>query len=102
MLIIFKCKGAADIHMFSEQAEPILAIVGKSLEPAQAPRGIITAGEAAAALERLRAAASDAKPRPGERDAEGSLPLTLSQRAFPLIGMLERAAAKKLDIVWGV
>jgi hypothetical protein len=105
MLITFKSKGAGDIQMFAEHAEQILQIIGKSLDPATAPRGIITAAQAPAALAALRAAADAARSTAApasDVDAQGRPRVSLAQRAFPLISMLERAASKGLDIVWGV
>jgi hypothetical protein len=105
MLITFKSKGAGDLHMFGEHAEQILATVGKSLEPANAPKGIITAAEAPAALARLREAANasrSANQVGAEDSADSSAPIDLAQRAFPFIALLERAVARQVDIVWGV
>ena len=42
MLVTFKSMAAADVPMYAEHAKLLLAIVGKSLEPESAPRGIIT------------------------------------------------------------
>lgn len=109
MLITFKSRAAADVPMYAEHAKTLLAVIGKSLEPESAPRGIVTAADAPAALAKLRAAAdasrraekesgaSDREPEPGI-----PLPVGLAQRAFPLIEMLERAAEEGRDVVWGV
>jgi len=106
MLIIFKSKAAADIPMYAEHAKVLLALVGKSLEPESAPRGIITAAEAPGALARLKAAADAARRSDQDhaRDDEPGrpIPVGLAQRAFPLIDMLDRAVADGRDVVWGV
>lgn len=109
MLVTFKSKAAADVPMYAEHAKLLLAIVGKSLEPESAPRGIITVGDVPAALAKLKSAA-DASRRTqkdhadGQRDEEPeqAISVGLAQRAFPLIEMLERAAKDQRDIVWGV
>ena len=107
MLVTFKSKAAADVPMYAEHAKMLLAVVGKSLEPESAPKGIITAADVPAALARLKAAA-DASRRTekenGQRDDEPgrAISVGLAQRAFPLIDMLERAAKDQRDIVWGV
>ena len=109
MLITFKSKAAADVPMYAEHAKMLLAVVGKSLEPESAPRGIIVAADVPAALTRLKADA-DASRRTAreradrQRDDEPGQAITvgLAQRAFPLIDMLERAARDGRDIVWGV
>jgi len=112
MLVTFKSKAAADIPMYPEHAKMLLAVVGKPFEPESAPQGIITAAEAPAALVKLKAAA-DASRRTAKDAADGAqnaaddqpgqaISVSLAQRAFPLIDMLERAVKDKRDIVWGV
>jgi hypothetical protein len=106
MLITFKSKATADVPMYAENAKVLLAIVGKSLEPESAPRGIITAAEAPDALARLKAAAEASRQneRGAPRDEEPgqAISVGLAQRAFPLIDMLARAAKDGRDVVWGV
>jgi hypothetical protein len=109
MLVTFKSKAAADIPMYPEHAKMLLSIVGKSFEPESAPRGIITAAEAPAALAKLKAAA-DASRRTDKEHTQNAtddepgqaISVGLAQRAFPLIDMLERAARDQRDVVWGV
>ncbi len=107
MLVTFKSRAAADVPMYAENAKMLLSLIGKSLEPESAPKGIIVAADVPAALARLKAAA-DASRRTekdtGQRDDEPgrATPVGLAQRAFPLIDMLERAAKEGRDIVWGV
>jgi hypothetical protein len=106
MLITFKSKAAGDVPMYAEHAKILLAVVGKSLEPEAAPRGIITAAEAPAALAKLKAAAEAARrtDQDSARDDEPGRPIAvgLAQRAFPLIEMLDRAVQDGRDVVWGV
>ena len=106
MLVTFKSKAAADVPMYAEHAKALLAIVGKSLEPADAPRGIITAADVPAALAKLKAAADaskrDEKNRPRDEEPGTPIAVGLAQRAFPLIDMLTRAASESRDVVWGV
>jgi hypothetical protein len=104
MLITFKSKAAGDIPMFPEHASQLLAVIGKKLEPESSPRGIITAAEVPAALAKLKAAAdtSRAEQRASQDLPDAHLSVSLAQRAFPLIEMLERAEKKSADIVWGV
>jgi hypothetical protein len=107
MIITFKSKGAGDVRMFGEHAGEILALVGKALDPQSAPRGIITAAEAPAALAQLRTAlaasgGAPSAPAPAKDDADAASAVSLAQRAFPIVALLERAVAKKTDIVWGV
>lgn len=109
MLVTFKSKAAADVPMYAEHAKMLLSLIGKSLEPESAPRGIIVAADVPAALEKLRAAADTSRRTDRERadasrndEPAQTVPVGLAQRAFPLIDMLERAARDQRDIVWGV
>jgi Domain of unknown function (DUF1840) len=106
MLVTFKSKAAGDVPMYAEHAQALLAVVGKSLEPADAPRGIITAADVPSALAKLKAAADasrrDDKSRPSDDEPGTPITVSLAQRAFPLIEMLERAAKENRDVVWGV
>ena len=107
MLVTFKSKAAADVPMYLENAKALLDILGKPLEPAANPKGIITAEDVPAALAKLKAAADASK---ADQKATGTLeddkgqPLSvgLAQRACPLIDMLERAAKDRREVVWGV
>lgn len=106
MLVTFKSKAAADVPMYPEHAKLLLSMVGKSLEPESAPKGIITAAEVPAALARLKSASEAARRTDKEKTTDEEpgqpLPVGLAQRAFPLIEMLERAARDQRDVVWGV
>lgn len=108
MLVTFKSKAAADVPMYAEHAQMLLTLVGKSLEPQSAPKGIITAAEVPGALATLKSAADSSrrseKSKDDRDDDHGDRPLSvgLAQRAFPLIDMLERAAKDGRDVVWGV
>lgn len=96
--------------MFAETARRIFDIIGK----AEAPRGVIAAEQVPAALARLVAAVDEEKEqlrraqqerdeaeRRGERPP-AETPVTLGQRAFPLIEMLRAAQKKQVDVTWGV
>ena len=110
-LVVFRSKAAGEIFMFAETAQRMLQIVGK----ADAPRGVIRSEEIDAALERLvgaveseRAALSQARlrreneDRAGQQGADSLPPITLGQRAFPLIEMLRAASRKSVDVTWGI
>ena len=112
MLVTFKSSASGNVHMYAEHAKVLLAAIGKSLEPVEAPRGIIAAADVPAALAKLKSAVDASKrgdAKSGDRSAEknadqtdGAISVGLAQRAFPLIDMLERAARENADIVWGV
>jgi hypothetical protein len=110
-LVVFRSKAAAEIFMFAETAQRMLQIVGKS----DGPRGVIRADEVDAALKSLLAAvesektalrearsAHEADERAGQASADRLPPITLGQRAFPLIEMLRAASRKRVDVTWGI
>jgi len=109
-LVVFRSKAAGEIYMFAETAHRLLDIIGK----ADSPRGVITAEQVADAVARLVAAVDAEKAqqtesahereeaqRRGETAAKEQ-PITLGQRAFPLIEMLRAAAKRNVDVTWGV
>lgn len=119
MLITFKSKAAADILMYEEHARRLLDILGKDVK-----RGIITAAETGAAIQKLEAEIEAERRR--EHDAEeearrqaqalgqdkedvdenlerhAAKTVTFSARAYPLLEMLRAAHAAGRDVVWGV
>lgn len=109
-LVVFRSKAAAEIYMFPETAYRLLQII----EKADSPKGVITADDVPDALAKLvaavdaeKAAAADAARDREAADRRGDpahaqQPVTLSQRAFPLIEMLRLAAKRKADVTWGV
>jgi uncharacterized protein DUF1840 len=109
-LVVFRSKAAAEIFMFAETAQRLLQIIGKQ----QGARGVIRAEEAADALHRLLDAVEQEKAelrqerarreqdeRAGNAHREQA-PITLAQRAFPLIEMLRAAQRKQVDVTWGI
>lgn len=108
-LVVFRSKAAGEIYMFAETAHRMLDLIGKSTTP----QGVITADQIPDALAKLVAAvdAEKAEQQQAGRDrddearggASGSeRPITLGQRAFPLIEMLRAAAKRNVDVTWGV
>jgi hypothetical protein len=104
-LIVFRSKAAGEIYMFAETAHRLLDIIGK----ADTPRGVITAEQVPDALARLVAAVEAEKAQGDATRAHdagdtpaGERPITLGQRAFPLIEMLRAASKRNVDVTWGV
>jgi hypothetical protein len=114
-LVVFRSKAAAEIFMFAETAHRLLQIVGQT----DFVRGVIRADEVGPALDRLTAAVEQEKGALHEQrtrreqderhgDAHGDahderlVPITLGQRAFPLIEMLRAAQRKRVDVTWGI
>lgn len=109
-LIVFRSKAAGEIFMFAETAHRLLTIIGK----ADSPKGVITADQIPDALAKLTAAVDaekaelanaarerDAAEERGEKSA-AERPVSLGQRAFPLIEMLRAAGKRNVDVTWGV
>jgi len=110
MIVIFQSQAAGDVIMFGDVAYRLMEIIGK--EPAA--KGIVTVDQLPDAIAQLKAAiATDKESRAGL--AEDDLPqseaapdgskrayVSLTQRAVPLIELLEWSLKKKVPVVWGV
>lgn len=113
MLIIFQSKSSADVLMYQEHAQRILDLLHKS-----PTRGVITATEAAGALEILEREVIESRQNPENearqetsaqtkdddesREESKARRVDFGTRAFPFMEMLRSAKAKGKDIVWGV
>jgi hypothetical protein len=100
MLVKFQ-SDVGTLTMFGDVAVPLLKLMGHS---GTVPSAILP-GDIPAAVARLkRAVATDPDiPSPaGEKggDSKEELPVSLKQRAFPLIELLERAANRECEVVW--
>lgn len=106
MLYKFKTKAAGDLIMLEPDGRRLLEIIGKD----PGPTGIILPEQMAAALAALDQAIALEEARQREADeaaqAEGRVsarpPVSLRQRAVPMMDMLRRAAKGQHDITWGV
>jgi hypothetical protein len=102
MLVTFSCKANADITMFGNVAVSLLKLMGHS---GTVP-GALRAADVPRALERLRAgvAAHGDTPAPASDDSsereEDEPVVRLSQRAMPLIELLEAAVKDECDVMW--
>ena len=109
-LVVFRSKAAGEIFMFTETARRIFDILGRQ----EAPRGVITAEQVPEALRKLVDAVEEEKAQLKAAQEEADLadkqgdvraqerPVTLGQRAFPLIEMLREAQKKKVEVTWGI
>lgn len=103
MLVTFRTKASANITMFGDAATALLRLMGQTgVLP-----GALVADDVPAALARLKAAVAKAPgtdPHAAASTAETedrvAMPVSLRQRAFPLITLLEAAAKKKCDVIW--
>jgi hypothetical protein len=109
-MITFKSDAAADLMMFDDVAEQLLAIIGKTWDKP----GIITVEQLPDAIGRLKRAIADNKAQkpPADIDDERKIEraptsgerkfVSLAQRAIPLIQVMERSLERKKPVVWGV
>ncbi|MCH8180478.1 MAG: DUF1840 domain-containing protein [Proteobacteria bacterium] len=119
MTITFKSQATGDLVMLNKHAEALLRLLGKT---AESP-GILAVAEMPAALQKLRELPDprDAVPPPavdapgggagesldeagGERPTLSfqDEPVSLRQRAAPLVRLIEQALAEGKPVVWGV
>lgn len=107
MIYKFKSKATGDIIMMGPTGDALLRAIGR--EPA--PQGIIEAAAMPAAMVAIEqaVAADEAARAEAEADAAARgerLPardgVGLRQRLWPMVDMLERAAAAGEPVVWGV
>jgi len=97
MLITFTCKAHKNITMFGDVALRLIQLMGHSGTIPSA----IAAADIPTALHRLQAAiqAQRSGPNMVEED-ENSDVVSLRQRAFPLIGLLEDAVRANASVTW--
>lgn len=100
MLVRFDSK-AGSITMFGEAAVELLKLMGQS----GALPGAILAADIPAAVERLRGGlgqqpAASPAPDKADKNDQSEPKVSLRQRAFPLIELLERAAKSGADVIW--
>ncbi len=112
MIVIFQSKASGDVIMFGDVAHRLMTIMGKHATP----KGIVTVGQLPDAIARIKAAVaqdkdehsrivaeSDAPPDLMSASAESSQPsISLTQRALPLLELLELSQRKGVPVMWGV
>lgn len=110
MIVTFKSSACADVIYFGDVAKRMMELMGKEA----GAQGIVTVEQLPDAIARLKAAIADDKERhrqhvldeePGKEAAPGgaSRPfVSLTQRAVPLLAMLEESLGAKQPVVWGV
>jgi len=107
MIYTFKSKAAGDVIMLGPHGDELLRAIGR--EPSA--RGTIAVGDLPAAIAAIQAAversgnasdpgAAGARDRNDERTEPASV--TLRQRAWPLLDLMERAHAAGARVVWGI
>jgi hypothetical protein len=100
MLVTFTTKTYPDITMFGDVATRLIKMMGAS---GTVPSAIDAAG-VSNALARLRASLESELPAEASGSHEDAdhkePPVSLSRRAFPLIELLEAAAAAEDGVTW--
>jgi hypothetical protein len=109
-IVTFKSAACADVIYFGDVAKRMMELMGKDPDP----KGIVTVEQLPEAIARLKAAIEEDKERhrrlvqeeeQGSEAAEGGgtrPAVSLTQRALPLLSMLEESLAGKKPVVWGV
>jgi hypothetical protein len=110
VIVTFKSAASADVIYFGDVAERLMTLMGKDASE----KGIVTVEQLPDAIAQLKAAiAADREAhRQQVLDEEqktetgtngGTRPrVSLTQRAVPLLAMLEEALEEKRPVVWGV
>ena len=113
MIVTFQSPASGDVIMFGDVAQRMMKLMGKEA----ADKGIVTVEQLPEAIALLKAAIEeDKRQRAGLSDedlpqtepdvgksAKSSRPfVTLTQRAVPLLELLEWSLKKKKPVVWGV
>lgn len=113
-MIEFSSKAGGSVSMLSADGARLLALLGKE---AQAVRGVITPEQLPAAIAALESAGSaqaeehraaltalEQRSEPAERTGPEAqeAPISLAQRAFPLIALMRRAQAAGVPVLWGI
>jgi len=101
-LVTFRSRAASAIIMYAETAQRLLDIIGKPM----AERGVITSEQVDDALARLLEAVERERatgvPAPDSDTPGKEHPVSLRQRAYPLVEMLRAARKRHVDVTWGI
>lgn len=113
-MITFKSRAASDVLFFENAAKEFLRCIGKDMAAAT---GIITVEQLPAAIDSVRKAIAtdktEARPAGGKAGDEGTDEdaadaadaadehVSFSQRAQPMLELLERSRAEGVPVVWG-
>jgi hypothetical protein len=100
MIYRFRSPATGDVVMLGPNGDELLRLLGR--EPAA--KGIIEPAAMPAAIAALKAAVVRAEaPPPDDDDSqEPARGISLRQRVWPVVQMLERAHAAGEPVVWGV
>jgi Domain of unknown function (DUF1840) len=101
MIYRFRSKATGDVVMLGPNGDELLRLLGREpaaqgiIEPETMPQAIATLKQAVAA--------SEAPADDGDEESPGRpRGISLRQRVWPVVQMLERAHAAGQPVVWGV
>jgi hypothetical protein len=104
-MITFRSEVGPDVMMFDEVAQRMMVLMGKE----HATRGVVTVEQLPAAIAALQQAIAQdratqrGKPAAEEDDeAPAAAPVSLAQRAVPLVELLEISLARGKPVTWGI
>ncbi|MCL2644999.1 MAG: DUF1840 domain-containing protein [Betaproteobacteria bacterium] len=113
MLITFKSKAGADVLMFGDTAQQLLALIDKD---GNAARGIVTLEQLPEAITRLESAIEAERARLNAKSVEEleaeeemqaeaghagmTAPVNIAQRAWPLLDLLRCSRAAGQPVTW--
>ena len=105
MVYRFQSKAAGDVLMLQEAGDQVLLAMGKQPQAqgvilAQDMPRAIRAIEAAVVLDEARPRATQPAAPEGQQDADVSEPVSLRQRAWPLVELMRRAQADGEPVIW--
>lgn len=105
MIITFKSSASGDVIMFGDVAKRMMQIMDKEATD----KGIITVEQLPDAIARLRTAIAADKAQDGNAGndddfsgASKNVHVTLTQRAVPLLELLEWSQKRCKPVTWGV
>jgi len=102
MLITFKSKASGDVIMLGQNGKEMLGVLGKD---ADAGQGILTVAQLPGAiilLEQAMAADRARRWAPAETGRAADQGVRLSQRALPVLDLLQRSLKGDAAVTWGV
>jgi len=102
-MIVFRSEVGPDVMMFDEVAQQMMVLMGKE----KAARGVVNVDQMPETIALLRAAvaadkAAHRSDEQGDDDAAAApARVSLTQRAVPLIELLEISLARQAPVLWG-
>jgi len=103
MLVTFSSKAGGDVLMLGEHAKPILVLAGKIAEDPFPVRGVFCVDQLPEAIQRLEGGVANETLAEVDEETIPSpflLPVSLRQRAFPLLDLMRKAQKSGKPVLW--